>query len=331
MPDVPPEINSTFQWRDDDERLRDDSPNWSSDSPGVAFFTIDNLVGPYDPLDLGDCILRLLTEQDLDSIRKTLNDPPREGLFSDLNPYKPWDDFRGLPMPLILDVPLAATSFEDANKVAHHIRRKFESALRLTVVTNFATHTPVIFQPATEKAVVSKWALRPSSPPWSEVSGEPPFTLDAGKLDTLRNMYLSQQRVTNARLRTSIRRFNVAWTRRHIYDDSLIDSWIGLEAMFSEGPGDIRFKSAMRVAYYLDTGRPDERTKIFTDLFASYQVRNQLVHGVASDLDTKLASRHALTALTLALRRAVPVGTTPDLPKLDRLIAKGGLQAPNGT
>lgn len=69
---------------------------------------------------------------------------------------------------------------------------------------------------------------------------------------------------------------NSYWIRS--IEDKLIDFTIGLEALFSEGPGDLTFKLSTRVARLLGTTKEERRT-ISSAMKKIYKLRSEIVHG----------------------------------------------------
>jgi len=78
-------------------------------------------------------------------------------------------------------------------------------------------------------------------------------------------------------LRVPINRLNSAFLKEDPRD-KFIDYMIAFEALFSEGPGDLRYKIPLRAARYL--GRtPEERRDLFKLFKLAYDVRSDIVHG----------------------------------------------------
>jgi hypothetical protein len=76
------------------------------------------------------------------------------------------------------------------------------------------------------------------------------------------------------------RRFNSSYGSRKT-DDKLIDFTIGLEALFSEGPGDLTYKLSNRIARLLSKNM-EERIKISIAIKKIYDFRSRIVHGEAT-------------------------------------------------
>lgn len=112
--------------------------------------------------------------------------------------------------------------------------------------------------------------------------------------------------------------------------DSLIDLWVALEALFSPSDGELRYRIALRVAYYI--GSPEEREEIYLTLVDSYDLRSQVVHGRTLEVGTtkklKLDPSEALRRTEDYLRRAlrnIILSRNPFKPDdLDKVIARGG-------
>ena len=81
-------------------------------------------------------------------------------------------------------------------------------------------------------------------------------------------------------------------TNRTRPEDQLLDYWIGLEALFaSDGRGELRFRTSLRIAAYLGKSA-DERVALYKEMRDSYDARSDLVHGeVPKGNVTALAAR----------------------------------------
>lgn len=86
-------------------------------------------------------------------------------------------------------------------------------------------------------------------------------------------------------------------------EDKLIDFTIGLEALFAEGPGDLRFKLASRIARLLGKTK-DERIRISIAIKKIYDFRSTIVHGeIQKDPDFSANVDRAEDFLRKSLRK----------------------------
>lgn len=101
-------------------------------------------------------------------------------------------------------------------------------------------------------------------------------------------------------------RFESSYGRKKL-DDKLIDFTIGLEALFSEGPGDLRFKLSSRVARFLGEDSDKEgKIRISAAVKKIYDFRSNIVHGEASqDPDFEINVKRAEKYLRESLRKFV--------------------------
>jgi hypothetical protein len=77
--------------------------------------------------------------------------------------------------------------------------------------------------------------------------------------------------------RVALSRFNRVFSRES-HEDRIIDIWIGLEALFSPSDGELSFRTALRLACYLEDDN-DRRQKTFDWARESYKLRSKIVHG----------------------------------------------------
>jgi len=85
----------------------------------------------------------------------------------------------------------------------------------------------------------------------------------------------------------AVRKFNHAYERQR-QEDKLIDYIIAFEALFSEGPSDLRYKIPVRVARLLETDI-DQRKEIKSIMKAGYDARSNIVHGNKHVKEVKVA------------------------------------------
>jgi len=140
----------------------------------------------------------------------------------------------------------------------------------------------------------------------------------------------------------AIHRFNLSHDRAdplddfNEYEDKLIDSVIGLEALLSDGTQEISYKLSARGAWLLGKSASDRR-RIFGDLRAIYNVRSKMAHGSspkAKDIEIddkkvslKVMSDEAQHYLSLTINELMRLtqdkGKKQVLHELDRKIVEG--------
>jgi len=80
------------------------------------------------------------------------------------------------------------------------------------------------------------------------------------------------------KLRIALNRFNSS-TERDTAEDELIDLVICLEAIFSEGPGDLRWKVSTRCARLLGSTKKKNKLQLQKFIKDMYDLRSKTVHG----------------------------------------------------
>ncbi|MDP2948552.1 MAG: HEPN domain-containing protein [Chloroflexota bacterium] len=123
-------------------------------------------------------------------------------------------------------------------------------------------------------------------------------------------------------VRVALDRFNLGCERERP-DDTLIDYWIALEALFlpDEPPQELRYRASLRVAYFVGQ-HPEDREEIFRQIRRSYDVRSAIVHGRKSE-DAPQVAQFTEDVLRRALRRAVVAPGLLGIQELDKLILRG--------
>jgi hypothetical protein len=91
---------------------------------------------------------------------------------------------------------------------------------------------------------------------------------------------------------TAYERLTSSYTHRRAID-RLLDVLIGLESLYSGGPGSISYKLALRCAVFIGLSR-DERRTLRAILDAAYDIRSRVAHGgtLADDSAVKIDDEH---------------------------------------
>lgn len=86
----------------------------------------------------------------------------------------------------------------------------------------------------------------------------------------------------NIYFKRALERFSETGKKARRVDYHLVDCIIGLESLFSEGPGDLRYKVSRRTAVFLTKG---EMRRIYKNMKETYSLRNAIVHGKGLDYE----------------------------------------------
>lgn len=122
------------------------------------------------------------------------------------------------------------------------------------------------------------------------------------EFNKLREIYYATKVSDNGFWSLAKNRFESSYGNRRL-DDKLIDFTVGLEALFSEGPGDLRYKLSSRIARLLMKNK-DAREKTSIAVKKIYDFRSKIVHGEASkDPDFKANIGRAENYLRDSLKR----------------------------
>lgn len=231
---------------------------------------------------------------------------------------KPWHDLQGVEMPWFLVAQVPPNPYVEAHMYANRLRFSVEVSLRLLGGKHALLSDGTFFQPNLAGSLTGQYRL---------VRPDRDDIPDELKLHFLGEMVPSAQAVHAAALVVKDNRSRMALARfRRGYasggNDTLIDHWIGLEALFGDGSGEITYKAAMRIARYVGHGAADRRF-LFRTLKASYDARSALVHGAqaAATLPARLVASYALRASLLSLLLG---GGGLDVKALDDSIAAAG-------
>ena len=113
-----------------------------------------------------------------------------------------------------------------------------------------------------------------------------PYTLNKGEIQDLKSLYSELAPVSpKPHIDIAIRRFNDSYGRLDPVD-RFIDYMIAFEALFSEGPGDLRYKISLRCATFLEDDQ-EKALRIYTILKRAYTDRNDVLHGKKDTLSVK--------------------------------------------
>lgn len=101
---------------------------------------------------------------------------------------------------------------------------------------------------------------------------------------------------------------------------ALIEIWGGLDQLFAESPGEVRFKNSLRISSYLEPFGSSRR-ELFRSIMQLYEKRSKAAHGGKTELSD------ALTGSYLLARRVIMAtierGKVPTRNDLDRLMLGG--------
>ena len=302
------------------ERLERESPDqpdgWSDVSPSVWLFPLNWFLSDVEEFDLTASRVRRLTDNDLGTM---ISAEKRYRLFGDESVPLPilsgqrWSDFRDRELPWVIEMLMPADRFRNSAGMAHFIRRSVEAALRIVSHRYVSAPSPVVFQPNIEDSLSGEYALTRSDFP--DIPMTLKYHLAEAHVPLLQTVHGAALNINQDRVRVAMRRFLLGYGRGD--DDSIIDLWIGLEALFGDKGGEITYKAAMRIANYTGYG-----SYLFRDLLRSYKVRSALVHG-AHPANTKVARQTARDALRFSLLKLLNQGAAPNINELDNSIAAG--------
>jgi len=101
---------------------------------------------------------------------------------------------------------------------------------------------------------------------------------------------------------------------------ALIEIWGGLDQLFAEAPGEVRFKNSLRISSYLEPFG-SARRELFGSIMQLYEKRSKAAHGGTAELS------EALTGSYLLARRVILAtierGEVPTRNSLDKLTLGG--------
>jgi len=107
-------------------------------------------------------------------------------------------------------------------------------------------------------------------------------------------------------------------------EDKLLDLWIGLEALFSQGINmELRYRISLRIAYFLGK-TATARNKIFKRVRESYDCRSSVVHGEPINKDLNAVTKRTENYLAASLKFCLLSRTVPSAGELETMVIKGG-------
>lgn len=298
---------------------------WSLEVPSTWFYRLEMFTSDVDQLGFTDALIRRLGPSDLEALRSAEKQTMVGGFAIDYGVPgdKRWYEVVNDQWPWVIEITQKPKEFWIASVFAEFVHNAVQSALRIVDESFFFTFGPAVGQAGVPGSLMGQFGLLPRESD-VEIPEEAKYRLSAEATAEVKAVWLGQMALEGSRAQLAVRRFNLGYERR-TGDDSLIDLWIGLEALFSESGTDISYKAAMRIAYYLGK-TPDERKALFKAVKDSYNVRSRLVHGDPLPLGD--ARKTALSALRRALARSMTEKSLPDPPALDLEIAAGS-QSPS--
>jgi hypothetical protein len=142
------------------------------------------------------------------------------------------------------------------------------------------------------------------------------YELHTGDIPEIRRLYgLLRSRKRDDRLELALRRLEMTYDRADPVDE-LLDSWIGLEALFlPDGNQELSYRIALRGARLLGDTHA-ERLDYFNQMRRAYQQRSNLVHGSpVKDVETEASA--AAQIVREAIRRWIDPAFPNDVGSLD--------------
>ncbi len=215
-----------------------------------------------------------------------------------------------------------AGNFNTIQQKARDRFTKVVTVLRLLQPGPVSLDKFVEFQPSVAGSLRNPWPL------WfPAILGTSPLALlgtykfGEANADRLRGLYCGLVTTLDARADVALRRFDLAYQRQGA-EDRLIDYWVALEALFSDGGGEITYKLAMRISHFM-MGPSSGSFWLYKCLKKAYDVRSDVVHGRGTKAKIRIAEELAEEALRTCLRRLILEGKTPKPAEIDAIIAEG--------
>ncbi len=328
-----PEVPDPFQ-ADHSKAVFSDWPaQWSDETPSMWMFRVHWFRSDVDPLPLTDCVVRRLTNEDVEAMRSAEEEwlplglpnafdvagegeARREVAFPapSVPSERPWHDVDGVEMPWFLVVEAPPSPYVDAHMYANRLRMSVEVCLRI-VGGKYAFMTDAtFFQAGLRGTLKGQYGLVRAER--DEVPDDIWLHFTDDLVAPLQTAHAAVLATKDDRIRIALARFRRS--RASGGDDALIDNWIGLEALFGDRTGEITYKAAMRIAWYLGADS-ESRARWFEQSKKSYGARSRIVHG-DRPADTQDAREMARDGLRLALLKILTDGQLPDSPAIDLAI-----------
>jgi hypothetical protein len=334
---------------------------WYEEDPSIWMFRIHWLISDVAAVQLEQCQLRQVTKHDIDVMRSADDSPRLRGVelprsitqgelgrkvestpsprvvdppapmedeespkvrpisyAYELPPLRAWHTLDGAEMPWVLVVETPPNSYIESHMYANRIRHSVELSLRLVSGKPvFVSSLSTFFQSNREGSLSGQYGLLTAEK--DDVPDEIKLHVTDKIASTAQVVHSAVLNVHNNRIRMALARFRRSYSAG---SDTLIDHWIGLEAIFGDGSGEITYKAAMRLAHFVGYG-PRDRTFLFRALIESYKARSALVHGsqAAATLSARLVASYALRTSLLSI---LLTGREFDVKALDDSIAAAG-------
>lgn len=215
-----------------------------------------------------------------------------------------------------------AGNFNTIQQKARDRFTKVVTVLRLLQPGPVSLDKFVEFQPSVAGSLRNPWPLWfPAIWGTSPLALRGTYKFGEANADRLRGLYCGLVTKLDARADVALRRFDLAYQRDDA-EDRLIDFWVALEALFSDGSGEITYKLAMRIAHFME-GPSAGRFYLYKCLKKAYEARSAVVHGGGTKIKVRVAGNLAGDALRACLRRLLLKGNLPKPADIDAIIARG--------
>jgi len=152
----------------------------------------------------------------------------------------------------------------------------------------------------------------------------PLVLFNPSNIETLRRLWKGYTEIKNdTRLTLALNRFGSAYDEAKP-EDKLLDLWIGLETLFSQGVRqELAYRIALRIAYYLGKTHTGRDT-IYSRTRESYdKYRSAIVHGDRCKGDLNVITKRTENFLAASLRSCLFHRKVPTAKELDNKILKG--------
>jgi len=126
----------------------------------------------------------------------------------------------------------------------------------------------------------------------------------------------------NTRFALALNRFSSSYDQAKI-EDKLLDLWIGLETLFSEGiDRELRYRISLRIAYFLGK-KANTRDEVFKRTRESYDCRSSIVHGNRFEGDINAITKRTENYLAASLKCCLSSKAIPSAKALEAKIIEG--------